>query len=330
MHCIQPETSHLGRMKTIKYIQNSLYWPSMMSDIENFIACCRVCIQAKKYRGFKVINRPIAGFVNRLERLCIDVFGLLALPKSDGYIGILTIQDAFSRFTRFIPIKNKKSATINKVMEANWTSIFGVPKYVRVDNAKELIRGVMKTWCFSKNILLEPTGIFSSQQNGGVERIHRFLLDQLNVLKATSGSLKKWPQFVNMVALKYNNTVNSTIQETPFYIIFGRDANTSCLGATRIKSTQWRKENDAVIFKQYQKQLSKSKLKIDVKLFPGDLVFTPIKKQDKLKFSLNKGPFRVIEIMSSNTYKIQHISNKKTQITSGKYIRKIYSVSGEV
>lgn len=147
-----------------------------------------------------------------------DIFGLLALLKCNGFTYVLSIQDSFSRFTSFIALKNKASNTIANALVQHWISIFGIPSNIRFDDEKGFITGAVSKLFKRFNIQNEPTGINSSHQNGGVERVHRFLKDHLLIYKINhNNSLHNWEKFISRVALKYNGSINAAISETPYF-----------------------------------------------------------------------------------------------------------------
>ena len=51
------------------------------------------------------------------------------------------------------------------------------PKWMRIDNEKELINDEIKTWAAERGITLETTAPYSPSQNGVAERFNRTLLE---------------------------------------------------------------------------------------------------------------------------------------------------------
>ena len=51
------------------------------------------------------------------------------------------------------------------------------PRFLRLDNGKELINGKLKEWAAENGITLEPTAPYSPSQNGVAERFNRTLLE---------------------------------------------------------------------------------------------------------------------------------------------------------
>lgn len=60
---------------------------------------------------------------------------LISLPATaDGFVAALTMQDAFTRYTRAWPLKYTDAATVAMVMLNEWIWVFGVPDLIITDN----------------------------------------------------------------------------------------------------------------------------------------------------------------------------------------------------
>ena len=63
---------HQGFERTLALVKKRCYWPSMASDIENWMKCCNRCLVAKApYAGIKVKQGTIIA-KNPMELVCVD------------------------------------------------------------------------------------------------------------------------------------------------------------------------------------------------------------------------------------------------------------------
>lgn len=122
----------------------------------------------------------------------------------------LTVRDAFSRFVlavRLVP------ATTTEVMEVLW-SLFkkhGVPRAIQCDNGSPFVsvRSVgglsqVSAWLMSLGITVVRSRLGSPQDNGGHERMHRDIWNEVERvaaedIPAQQSALDKWKQTFNRV-----------------------------------------------------------------------------------------------------------------------------------
>jgi hypothetical protein len=64
------------------------------------------------------------------------------LPLSNGFDGIFSIVDRFSKYVRFIPIKCSFDApTIARILFDNWICMFGMPRVIVSDRDSKFTSG---------------------------------------------------------------------------------------------------------------------------------------------------------------------------------------------
>ena len=56
---------------------------------------------------------------------------------------IMVITDAFSKYTKLVPIHNKEATTIARAFFEKWICRFGVPAVIVSDRGKEFLNKVM-------------------------------------------------------------------------------------------------------------------------------------------------------------------------------------------
>ncbi|MCO5562635.1 hypothetical protein L7F22_016263 [Adiantum nelumboides] len=100
-----PYARHRGIQSTLRAIETYFYWPTMKTDIPDYVSKCVVCQKTKFDRGKQPgLLQPLPIPDSPWESISMDfIFGL---PKSiHGNTGIWTIVDRFSKQAHFIPVK---------------------------------------------------------------------------------------------------------------------------------------------------------------------------------------------------------------------------------
>lgn len=309
-----------------------VFWPFLSRDVENFIRCCKVCNLSKTFRGELLWQTTIRGTAKRFEMLSLDIFGKLALPKSNSFRFIITLQDAATNYCRFIPLKTSSGKEIIKAVMNFWVSYFGFPKRIHADNALEFIKGEAAKWCEKHNVELSSSGVKNSKQNGQVERLNQFLYEQLKVYKLKNGSLKNWDQTLIFISMKYNNSYIYRLNESPQFLMHGKDFNLNFLEENCQEYDKFWAIHRNQALEEFEKSQKKN-LKIDEQnkhtILPGDRVFVQTKRT-KAKFVITQGPWRVIAIKGNKNYEVLDPTTGKKSNFARENLRFCFSSKGDV
>lgn len=107
--------------------------------------------------------------------------------------------------------------TIKRLMKI--FSIWGVPRTLTLDNAKQFVSTEFQEFCSTKGIHLNHTSPYWPQANGEVERQNRSLLKRLKIANALYGD---WKVEMNQYLEMYNNTSHSTTGKAPSELLQNR------------------------------------------------------------------------------------------------------------
>jgi hypothetical protein len=71
--------SHLGQLKTIEKMKSRIFWPSMTTDIKEYIRTCEICQKGKINPGDRIPEplHPIKIPEFPFDRIHIDICGPL-------------------------------------------------------------------------------------------------------------------------------------------------------------------------------------------------------------------------------------------------------------
>ncbi|GFW66676.1 transposon Tf2-9 polyprotein [Trichonephila clavipes] len=169
-------------------------------------------------------TEEIEGFLNPIPKedvplstYHVDFIG--PLPSTNKrYQHILTIIDAFTKFTWLYPVK---STTLEDALDKLklQQKTFGNPKRIITDRGSPFNSKGFGDYCTEEKIqnLQITTGV--PRGNGQVERIHRTLIPVLTKLSIDDPT--KWYKFVDRLQIILNSTSNRSTKWSPFELLTG-------------------------------------------------------------------------------------------------------------
>ena len=209
---------HVGFTKVMELIRSKYHFPRMAKRVKSHINACEVCPLSKG----KVTTEPPGTYPppnNVFESMSCDI---LALPRTEnGSQFVVVFIDQFSRYCelRVIPDKTADSiayAFMNAVI-ARW----GCPVYLTSDNGPEFANNVIVKLCEKLNIKRPKILARRPQANGYVERANSTILKILRTLSEERRN--NWDKYLELVQGTINGTFHKAINNTPDYIVTGRD-----------------------------------------------------------------------------------------------------------
>ena len=140
---------------------------------------------------------------------------------SDGRESVLVITDAYTKYTKAIPIRNQLSITVVKILMNKWIFNFRIPQRIHTDQGRNFQSEIVEELCKLFGIVQSRTSPYHPQGNGQCERMNRSILNVLRILGEEEKS--KWPIHLPKLVHAYNSTPHATTGYTPFVLIFGRE-----------------------------------------------------------------------------------------------------------
>ncbi|GFY54462.1 transposon Tf2-6 polyprotein [Trichonephila inaurata madagascariensis] len=211
------EKGHFSSAKTEEIIKREFFIPNLSKLVQNVIINCVPCILANKKSGKKGFLNPIPKEDVPLSTYHVDFIG--PLPSTNKrYQHILTIVDAFTKFTWLYPVKSTTlDDVLNKLKLQQKT--FGNPKRMITDKGSTFNSKGFDDYCTEENIqnLQITTGV--PRENGQVERIHRTLIPVFTKLSIDDPT--KWYKFVDRLQRILNSTSNRSTKWSSFELLTG-------------------------------------------------------------------------------------------------------------
>lgn len=318
-----PTAGHLGFAKTYDRIRKRFYWPGMYRNVVRYVMHCRECQRRKS-----IPQRPpgrlvsIPPTVAPFHRIGIDLLG--RFPKSTrGNKWIIVCTDYFTRYAVTKALPTAEAEEVAKFLLEEVLLKHGAPRVIITDRGAVFQSRLVSALIELCNVDHRMTTAYHPQTNGLTERFNKTLADMLSMYVDTEQ--KNWDQILPFVTFAYNTSKQETTGFTPFYLLHGREAETTLdtmlpfrpddVSDDHIAQMIARAEESRQLARLHTlKAQDKDRRRYDLKhrmvsYAPGDLVwvYTPVRKVGLSEKLLRRyfGPYQVLRRLSDVTYEVQ-------------------------
>ena len=216
---------HQGRLKTFERIRDKYFWPKMKADIYNYVDACVICGRYKGERNFRFGKRQKINDYTKLKPfdfIVADAIGPLPETKNKNKY-IITITDYFTRWVEAVPVRDLKSSTWIIVLE-DFVCRFGVPAKLLTDQGGNFIADLAKLFYQILGIDKRTSTGYHPETQGLDERVNGTLIKIVRMYVNEFQS--DWDSKLKYALFAYRTSYHETIKDSPFYLIYGRDART--------------------------------------------------------------------------------------------------------
>jgi RNase H-like domain found in reverse transcriptase/Reverse transcriptase (RNA-dependent DNA polymerase)/Integrase zinc binding domain len=213
---------HTGMKRGLMKLKNKFYWKGMNEMYINFVKSCEVCQRCKhKNKSIKVPLGTIRQGDQAYDQVFFDLVGPFEPSGSEGFKYILTAQCSTTYFTVSVCIVSKDTDIVAKALFDNVFLLYGFPRELTCDQAKEFQSDVMTKLC--KLIKTRKTNctIYNPKANR-VERFHSCLKNYLRCFLTHEKIKSAWSDFVKLGTYVFNVTPHSRTGYSPYSLMFGR------------------------------------------------------------------------------------------------------------
>ena len=216
-----PHAGHHGAKGTLRYAQKHFWWPRMSSQCVKYVRACAACARHKSFAKRPVtplstIDPPSAVW----DRLHMDYFSA-GDGLTDGPKGVLGFVDAFSKFSVLEAVEDYTAATAVRVFINQVANVFGAPLHVVSDQGPGFKAAFERASFLAMGVKRTHVVAWRPQANGNIERVFGSLRPILATL--TTQFPGRWAEMLPAAAHAYNTSYHRSIDQTPFYVMFGRD-----------------------------------------------------------------------------------------------------------
>ncbi|GFW45000.1 retrovirus-related Pol polyprotein from transposon 412 [Trichonephila clavipes] len=318
-----PTAGHLGFAKTYDRIRKRFYWPGMYRNVVRYVMHCREC-QRRKSVPQRPPGRlvPIPPAIAPFHRIGIDLLG--RFPKSaHGNKWIIVCTDYSTRYAITKALPTAEVDEIAKFLLEEIVLRHGAPRVIITDRGAVFRSRLVSSLVDLCNIDHRFTTAYHPQTNGLTERFNKTLADMLSMY--VDVEQKNWNEILPFVTFAYNTVKQETTGFTPFYLLHGREAETTLdtmlpfcpndFDDNNITKIAARAEESRQLARVHTlRAQDKDRRRYDskhqmVSYAPGDLVwiYTPVRKVGLSEKLLRRyfGPYQVLRRLSAVTYAVQ-------------------------
>ena len=315
---------HLGTDKTLGKLKERFYWPGHYKDVQQWCSSCAQCAMRKS-----PAPRPKAKLCNitvgsPMELVAMDILG--PLPETAaGNSYVLVVGDYFTKWMEVYPIPNQDAITVANKLVNEFICRFSVPRQLHSDQGAQFESQVIAEVCKLLHIEKSRTTAYHPQSDGLIERFNRTLIQMLATCADTHPF--NWEDHIKKVCMAYNVSKQSSTQYSPFFLMFGRQAqlpidimygtphhqDTTSEYARNLQQTftQAFTHTRQHTGMHQERQAENYNKKIHGNAYEnGKLVwlFNPVipKGRSKKFHKPWTGPYRVLTKLSDSTYRIKH------------------------
>ena len=313
---------HPGISKCVQILSRNYFWKNCNKDIENYIRDCEVCNLNK---GNVNVPAPLLKYPTELypfQVVAMDFMG--PFPTTfRGNKNLLVFIDYLTRYVEIVPVRDRMAATVAEALKSRIIVSHSAPEILMSDNAPEFTSEIIQKLCSFYEIKKCEITPYKPSSNGAVERVNGKIKSILKTL--ITPETVDWDKHIEDIQLVINNSVNVTTGETPHYLLYGYtkripvalhdDAkpprhiyNYEDYIEQRLRQYYYttRKARDMIKLAQkknekYYKCKDKKNVNIGSKVYMLKMVSQGPNVKVSPKF---EGPYRVIEILNNNKYKV--------------------------
>ena len=186
---------------------------------------CRACLVCATRKGPgrraqpPLQSIPIGG---PFHRVGVDVLQLP--PTFDGNKYAIVFMDYFTKWPEVFAAADQSATTIARLLVEEIVSRHGVPEQLLSDRGQNFLSELIGAVCELLGIEKVNTSGYHPQTDGMVEKFNSTIINMLSKCVEKHG--RDWDKQLPYVMLAYRVAVQESTQESPFFLVYGRDPRT--------------------------------------------------------------------------------------------------------
>jgi hypothetical protein len=221
---------HKGYERTLKVFIKNFYNHRESVAIKEMCNNCELCVRAKATpKKVPIAKYPIP--TKPFQTISSDILGPLPITAA-GNQYILVVRDFMTRYSILYALEHKDTDSIIRALRQIMSN-YGSSEVLITDNAKEYISEKLSNFCKFYNIKKVEIAPYHPESQGIAERINREINKLLRIY-TNSLATSDWDELLPVLQLTINNTYNSSLKETPFFVLYGYDSPTITLNPPKL------------------------------------------------------------------------------------------------
>ena len=212
-------SGHLREAKIYSQLRKHYWWPGMRSDVRKWCKACLVCATRQTGQATKppLCPIPVAGPFD-----CVGV-DVLQLPRTlNGNQYAVVFVDYLTKWPEVFATPDQTAETIANLFVGEIISRHGVPAKLLSDRGTNFLSELMQEICKLMGTKKVNTSSYHPQTDGLVERFNRTLTSML--AKTVEKDERNWDHRLPYVLFAYRTSLQESTRESPFHLLYGRDA----------------------------------------------------------------------------------------------------------
>ena len=212
---------HFGAAKTLKRLQQYYFWNTMSTDVVEYVRSCKPCQRNNAKEMKHALPKPV------IPRGPFDIvaWDCLQLPESkNGNNWILVAIDYFTKYANTYVLQGSPTAEGVLRCVLKYICQHSLVREFRLDAGVEFTNHALRNACakFGIKMTFVPTG--HHRAHGLVERFNRTFQNSLCKVLDETVHYRFWEEYVDGITYAYNTSFHEGIQDTPFFMVYGRHA----------------------------------------------------------------------------------------------------------
>lgn len=159
-----PLSGHLGKLKTLLRLLETVYWPSIQGDVWKYCKNCHTC------QKFKPSQEKQSGVLQSTQvvepgyMLGIDLMGPFSRSSQQNEY-LLVVVDYCSKWVELFPLRTAKAPHIAKILIEEIFTRWGTPAYLVSDRGTQFTSQLINSVCKQWGVVQKLTTAYHPQTN---------------------------------------------------------------------------------------------------------------------------------------------------------------------
>ena len=210
---------HFSPKAVYEILARRYWWDGMYRDVHQF---CRACLTCAAYRGTGRKVKPTLAPITvggPFEKLGVDI---LEMPLTvNGNRHIIVFMDYLTKWAEAYTTSDQTTETIIDCL-VDVVCRHGVPRELVSDRGSNLLSHLMREVCELFGIKKVNSTSYHPQTDGLVENFNKTLRSMLAKYSHQFGD--NWDEHLQQVLFAYRTKPHESTGESPYYLLYGRDA----------------------------------------------------------------------------------------------------------
>ncbi|SAL96876.1 hypothetical protein [Absidia glauca] len=213
------DLGHLGVPTVLSHLQSRIFWPSMETDITNWLKQCPECQlngpQRRSRHGGPMKPLPIPAPFSRWH---LDFIGELPLTAK-GNKWLLVAVDYATNWPILRALPEATGSNIAKFIYEEITLRFGCPDEILTDRGANFMSKILANYVALMRTNHSCTSAFHPRTNGKVERLNGIIKSMLR--KYVKGNIHEWDKHLPRVEWSCRTRYHASSRTSPFFLVYG-------------------------------------------------------------------------------------------------------------